>query len=102
MARKRAAGGGRKPMGPYSGKSATLTTRITPATRLALEREAKKKGHSLSQEIERRLEESLRRNRETPVHIQALAHAMTSLVDQIEFYTKHRWIDDVYTGKALA
>jgi hypothetical protein len=35
--RKRAPGGGRKPAGPISGKSATLMTRVRPSTREALE-----------------------------------------------------------------
>jgi len=56
MARKRAPGGGRKPAGEFKGKSATITTRVTPATRAALEQAASANGRSLSQEIESRLD----------------------------------------------
>ena len=42
MRRKRAPGAGRKPRGEFKNKSRTLTTRITAATREALERAAKK------------------------------------------------------------
>jgi hypothetical protein len=101
MARKRSTGGGRKPQGPFKGKTATLTTRITPATRMSLEREAKRREQSLSQEIERRLEESLRSDRDTPSHIQALAKAVTLLAMQIEQVTGMRWIDDPFAGDAL-
>jgi len=50
--RKRAPGGGRKPMGPYQGKGSMLTTRIMPETRAALEDGAVEKGVSLSQYVE--------------------------------------------------
>ena len=53
--RKRAPGAGAKPKGPFKGKSATLTTRITPETRVELERSAQELGRSLSQEVELRL-----------------------------------------------
>jgi hypothetical protein len=55
--RKRAFGGGRKPLGEFKGKTTTLTTRITPQTKAALERRAKQHGRSLSQEIEACLNE---------------------------------------------
>ncbi len=58
--RRRAPGGGRKPKGPFKGKSAAITTRVMPATRSALQREATRNGLSLSQEIELRLVHSLR------------------------------------------
>ena len=102
MARKRAPGGGRKPTGPFRGKSATLTTRITPATRAELDREAKKKDRSLSQEVEIRLTGSLAsKQRETPIHTRAIAHAITLLAGQIERETGKRWSQDPYTGIAL-
>ena len=55
MAGKRAAGGGRKPKGPFKGKTETLTTRITPELRRGLQLEADRNSRSLSQEIELRL-----------------------------------------------
>ncbi len=61
--RKRAPGGGRKPQGPYHGKTAVLSTRITQALRTALEKSAQQSGLSLSQEVEARLRNSLTRIR---------------------------------------
>ena len=101
MAGKRASGAGRKPKGPFKGKSVTITTRVTPRTRTELEREAKKKGHSLSQEIERRLDDLLRRDLDTPAHIKALAQAVTVLARNIERATGRQWRDDAFTGEAL-
>lgn len=49
---KRRAGGGRKPQGPISNKTETFSTRISPALRKALEREARETGHSISQVAE--------------------------------------------------
>lgn len=53
--RKRAPGGGRKPKGPIRDKRETFSTRITPATRKALDREAAESGQSVSQVAERLL-----------------------------------------------
>ena len=101
VTRKRAPGGGRKPKGPFKGKTATITTRIRPDTRAALEQEAKKRGNSLSQEIERRLDASLHKSRDTPLYVQALAHAVTVLTTEIERRTGERWLDDAFTREAL-
>jgi hypothetical protein len=64
--RKRAAGGGRKPQGPYSNKLATLSTRITSELRERLDQATEQRRArrpaapwSLSQEIEQRLRDSL-------------------------------------------
>lgn len=57
--RKRRSGGGRKPQGPYHGKTAQLTTRITPQTKRHLHQSAIRNGLSFSQEVERRLRETL-------------------------------------------
>jgi uncharacterized protein (DUF1778 family) len=51
---------GPKPKGPFEDKRRTLTTRITDETRLMLEAAAAQTGRSLSQEIEFRLETSLK------------------------------------------
>jgi hypothetical protein len=50
--------GGRPPMGPKSGKGATLATRITVETRAAIEQEAERTGRSISQVAELWLEEA--------------------------------------------
>jgi hypothetical protein len=49
---------GPAPKGPFQGKRATLTTRITDETRRKLEAASEDTGRSLSQEIEFRLEQS--------------------------------------------
>jgi hypothetical protein len=68
MARKRAPGGGRKPRGEYAGLSTTLSLRMPADMRAQLERSAAKrrsgKGWSLTQEILRRLQRSLERERD--------------------------------------
>ena len=101
MTIKRAPGAGRKPKGPFKGKSVTITTRVTPRTRTELEREAKRKGHSLSQEIEIRLDSSLRKGPDTPAHVKALAQAVTLLTRNVERATGQHWHADAFTGDAL-
>ena len=101
MGTKRAPGGGRKPQGPFKAKSATFSTRITSDTRAELERLAKAKGHSLSQEVEFLLREVISRSRDNPPHIQSLERAITLLAKDIERRTGKRWNDDVFTGESL-
>ena len=103
MAKKRAPGAGRKPRGEFRGKTATLTTRITPETRAALDRAAQKSGRSLSQEVEHRLDLSIRRDRDLnhQRHIRALAEAIALLTQQVERATGKCWRDDPFTGEAL-
>lgn len=101
MVRKRGAGGGRKPRGEFAGKTATLTTRITPATREALERAAQKSGRSLSQEAEHRLDQSLLINRDRRRDVRALGEAIAMLLQCVERATEARWADDAFTCRAL-
>jgi hypothetical protein len=102
--RKRAPGAGRKPQGEFSGKTAKLTMRITPATRKELETFAKKSGLSLSQAAEHHLSLSLSKVRIRD-HIQALGEAVMLLAQRIESKTektgKLHWNEDVFTGEAL-
>jgi hypothetical protein len=49
---------GKKPKGPYAGKSLVFSTRITPDLRAKLGTAASERGYSLSQEIEERLRDS--------------------------------------------
>lgn len=51
---------GRPPLPPGKGKRASFTTRITPRLKETLEGSAKANGRSLSEEIEHRLELSIR------------------------------------------
>ena len=103
--KKRAPGAGRKPRGEFQGKSAVLTTRITPETRALLERAAAKgKNRSLSQVAEKAIDEYLRKPKHKPErgkHIRALGEAVMLVAQYIERATGERWIDDAFTGEAL-
>jgi hypothetical protein len=103
MARKRAPGAGRKPRGEFQGKSAVLTTRITPETRAALEHAAAKGKRSLSQEVEYGLRWYLfvKRTPERGAHIRALGAAVTLAAQYIERATEQKWNTDAFTGEAL-
>jgi hypothetical protein len=103
MARKRAPGGGRKPRGEFRGKSATLTTRITAGTREALDRAAEKNNRSLSQEVERRLRDSIQKDlsRDQQPHIRALGVAFMLMVEGVERRTGLRWCDDAFTAESI-
>ena len=101
MVRKRGPGGGRKPRGEFKGKTATLTTRITPETRRALDSAAQKSGRSLSQEVEYRLGQSLLKNRDRRGDVRALGEAIAMLLECVERATEARWGDDAFTCRAL-
>jgi hypothetical protein len=98
--RKRAPGAGRKPQGEFSGKTARLTMRMTPATRAHLEDARKKSGRSLSQEAEHHLSLSLSKVRIRD-HIQALGEIIQLLAQRLESKTKKHWNKDVFAGEAL-
>jgi hypothetical protein len=101
LAKKRAPGAGRKPRGEFKGKSATLTTRITAETRAAMERAAQKSGRSLSQEVERRLIDSVRNERNRRSDVRALAEAIAIVAEKVEIATGKHWLQDAFTGEAL-
>jgi hypothetical protein len=103
MARKRAPGGGRKPQGPFRGKAAALTTRITNELRHALDREAEKYDRSLSQEVERRLRDSIQKDlsRDQQPHIRALGEAFMLMVQNVERRTGQRWFDDAFAAESI-
>lgn len=99
--RKHAPGGGRKPSGPFAGKSKTFTTRITPDTQVALAIAAKKAGVSIAQHAEYLLRMALHKPSKAERRNQALALAVASLAEAIERETKTSWRDDPFTGLAL-
>ena len=101
MAKKRAPGAGRKPRGDFTGKTATLTTRITAETRAAMERAAQKSGRSLSQDVERRLVDSVRNERNRRSDIRALAEAIAIVAEKVEKATGKHWLQDASTGEEL-
>jgi hypothetical protein len=96
---KRAPGAGRKPQGEFRGNSAVLTVRLRPELRRALEQLARRRRHSLSQEMQSALKSWVGRNPKP--HIGRLAHAVTLLVEGIEQITGRRWIKDPFTGAAV-
>ncbi|MER9840158.1 hypothetical protein NKJ59_02710 [Mesorhizobium australicum] len=102
---KRAPGGGRKPQGEFTGKSAAFSTRITPDLREALEKEAATTGKSMSQIVERRLRESFdkpRMQRElSDKRVKAFALMSARLASSIETATGKKWNEDRFTGEAL-
>lgn len=100
MSRKRAPGGGSKPKGPFKGKTATLTTRITAETRRALEAAAKRSRRSLSQEAEHLLRGAMQKPPGEPRN-RAMAHAVAVLAQKIEDGTRKTWLDDAFTNQSL-
>jgi hypothetical protein len=93
MGRERAAGGGRKPRGEFSNKRAMLATRVTMETRKALDAAASRNGRSLSQEVERRLRDSLKgtdKARHDPATA-ALSHLITHSAETISQISKRPW-----------
>jgi uncharacterized protein (DUF1778 family) len=101
MAKRRAPGGGRKPKGPLKGKSATITTRITPETRVALEEAAAASGRSLSQEIEIRLRHSVGPDEKRAKHIKAAEELIRLAAEETERLTGLGWLTDRFTAEAL-
>jgi hypothetical protein len=98
-------GAGRKAV-HGKGKVANFSTRITPELREALERQAKRSGHSLSQEVERRLTDSLqapKRDKEVWGEDRnlGLAHLINRTAQIIEAHTGESWITNDYTFQAL-
>lgn len=91
-ARKRKAGGGRKPKGPIANKAATFSTRITPQTRDAIDRVASETGLSVSQAAERLIQIGLdaRRRRGADRPLRALLFLIETLALSI---AGGRWMD---------
>jgi len=101
-------GVGRPAAGEFTGKSTTLTTRLTPATKAALDREAKRNNRSLSQEVELRLVRSLhvpstaqRDAWDTPRN-KALAALVAQVARCVEGMTGQNWRENCFTWGAMA
>jgi hypothetical protein len=93
-------GSGRKPVHGKR-KLANFSTRITSELRDALEREAKRSGHSLSQEVERRLTDSLPKKVWGENRNLGLAHLVNRTAQIIEGHTGESWVANDYTFRAL-
>jgi hypothetical protein len=105
--RKRAKGGGRKPIGTKA-KSSNFSTRITANTRSALEVEAKLADISVSRMAEQLLELGLdtKREREQRSPIKALSYIVEYLADECSVATHDssppfEWNTDTFVFDAL-
>jgi len=98
MARKRGKGAGRKPKGPYQGNTKMLGVRVRPEVRAELERLAKERGWSLSQEVQRALDSWIKWQR-GPCG-PALVAAVFKAVEQVEAETGEP-LDDAFTAAAV-
>ena len=105
MARKRAPGGGRKPI-DGTPRSATLTVRLGKELREALEREARRNQRRLSGEVFNRLRDSLLMAETLErlfgkSHNYALARIVSMLAQRAEGATGVKWRDDAFTFQLL-
>jgi hypothetical protein len=87
-------------LGPLKGKSATITTRITPTTRAALEQAARANRRSLSQEIELRLVQSAYADQERGKAVRVLGELVKSVAQDVEQLTGTNWLADAFTAEA--
>jgi len=103
--RQRALGGGRKP-GELGLRSANLALRLPPSMRANLIAAANRnKRRSVSEEIVRRLQSTLVRDRDEadrPRHIQALSEVVARIALGLEARTGLPWNDDRYTQEQLS
>jgi hypothetical protein len=66
-----------------------------------MKRAAQKSGRSLSQEVERRLDDSVRNERDRRSDVRALAEAIAIVTEKVELATGKQWLQDAFTGDAL-
>ena len=66
-----------------------------------MERAAQKSGRSLSQEVERRLNDSVRNERNRRSDVRALAEAIAIVAEKVEIATGKHWLQDASTGEEL-
>jgi hypothetical protein len=72
-----------------------------PETRAAMQRAAQKSGRSLSQEVERRLNDSVLNDRNRRSDVRALVEAIAIVSEKVEIATGKNWLQDAFTGEAL-
>jgi hypothetical protein len=104
--RKRAPGGGRKPSGPFAQNAASLTIRISTDLRAQLETAAKKKGRSLSQEMQARLWKSLGKdpkdhNDPATRAMRALCFLFSETADKVHFGLVPEWSQNRFLFRAF-
>lgn len=104
--RKRRPGGGRKALGPISGKSSNFSTRITSKTRADIEAEAQAAGLSISQAAERILQTGIEaiRERQTVGATKALRFLVGQLADDCSVKPGSKrleWNEDAFIFEAF-
>jgi hypothetical protein len=104
--KRRKPGAGRPPAGPITGKKAIFSTRITEATRSALDAEARASGQSVSQVAERLIQMGLAQiqERQTSAPTRALAYLISRLADGCSIKPGNKqylWHQDSFAFEAL-
>jgi hypothetical protein len=92
--RKRAPGGGRKPLNPDKVRSAVIKVRLTPDHQLALDELARRNDRTLSQEIRDALLYWLLRSGRPELHIASLTSLIEVLITEIERRRERRRFTD--------
>ena len=100
MARKRAPGGGRKPLEPHLKRSAPLVVRVRPEVKEGIERAAEQHKRKFSREIQRALDYWIQRL-DIP-HIAGLADDVIKIAEQVERQTGKKFNEDKATAAALS
>jgi len=101
-ARKRAPGGGRKPLSADRARSAKVMVRLKPDLQRVLDNLAKRNNRDLSKEIRDALYYWVYRSARPQLHVGSLTSLIEMLVTQIEEFTEKRWIDDPRTGATVS
>jgi hypothetical protein len=100
--RKRAPGGGRKPLAPDEAQSVKVMVRVRPALRKALQNLADKHhGGNVSREIKLALRHWVNRHEIPQLYNSALATAIAVLADRIERITGEKWTADPLTHEVV-
>jgi hypothetical protein len=92
---------GRRPLSPEDRNSELLNVRVRPSVRRNLERLAKKRGGSVSRQMQRAFDYWIERNLHRAAHIEALGWLVMNLASEVERGTKKRWTDDADIAEAI-
>ena len=89
-----------------AGKTERIDTRVSPATRVALEEAARANGASLSREIEDRLSISLMQDHtggaDLRPEMEGLLSALRLVIERVEELTGSQWKEDAFTRDSVA
>jgi hypothetical protein len=101
---KRKSHAGRKPAGPFAHNTAQLTIRMPDDLRGKLETAAKKRGWSLSQELQWRVRSSYRKQSEEerrPPATRALCFLISEIAERVGFFQLSEWHRNVFAFRAF-